>query len=88
VERRGPDHAREVAAQLAQRRRRNRYVAVDRDRYWHFPPVQVVPVGHTSTAFAPPANSDDVHAVPAATVPRTLSLNAPLLVENPSTVIA
>jgi hypothetical protein len=38
------------------------------------PAVQVVPVGHTST---PAANSGLVHAVPAATVPFTYSVDAP-----------
>ena len=38
-----------------------------RRSYWQVPPVHVVPVGHLSTAFTPPLNSVDVHAVPAAT---------------------
>ena len=43
--------------------------------YWHFAgvPVHVVPVAQVSTAFAPPLNSGESHAVPAATVPLTFS---------------
>ena len=42
--------------------------------------VHVVFVGQASTAFAPPENSGEVHDVPVATVPCTLSVKLPLFV--------
>jgi len=49
--------------------------------YWQVPAVHVVPVGHLSTAAAPPVNRGDVQAVPAATVPETLSQYMPAFPE-------
>ena len=46
-------------------------------RYMHLPAVQVRPIAHLSHAFAP-TKAAAVHAVPAPTVPFTLSVNAPL----------
>ena len=70
----GRDHARQFAAQPARERGRQCDAPIDNQSYWHLPLVHVVPLGHTSTALAPPVNSGDVHAVPAATVPRTFSV--------------
>jgi len=65
------------------------HVLCDGD-YWHLSgePVHVVPIGHTSTALAPPLNSGELHGVCGATVPLTVSVNAPLLVLQPSTTTA